>query len=212
MNYKEISRETYRKFANVEGNQFIAGDYALEEILRYVQKFKIKNILEVGLGIGSISEAILNFSYDNNLNISYSGTEANDYCLTQLPLNVMMFNKINLYSYIADIPQGELFDFIIVDGGDSSLSEIKKYCATNAIIFIEGGRASQIETLRSIFPNFYQSEIISTRKPPAYGPFHQKWTGGGTLIAVNPTIYQKAFIFTEKVKTYAKRRIRKRVK
>lgn len=212
MNYKEVSIEIYRKFANKQGNDHIAGDYALEEILRIVEKFNCKNILEVGLGIGSISDAILNFSKVNNLDISYSGTETNEYCLNQLPLNVDAFDDITLYKKLEDISQQEIFDFVIIDGSDALLSDVKKHCSKNAIIFIEGGRASQIETLQSIFPNFYQSEIISIRKPPAYGPFHQKWTGGGTLIAINPTVFQKVFIFSEKVKTYAKRRIRKQMK
>ena len=212
MNYKEISRETYRKFANKQGNDHIAGDYALEEILRIIEKFNCRNILEVGLGIGSISDAILNFSEANNLDIKYSGTEANDYCLKQLPLNVDKFDKIKLYHGLEDISQNEIFDFVIIDGSDALLSEVKRHCSKNAIIFIEGGRASQIETLQTIFPRSYQCEIISIRKPPAYGPFHQKWTGGGTLIAINPTVFQKVFVFIEKAKTYTKRRIRKQMK
>lgn len=215
MNYKKISSETYRKFADKQGNDHIVGDYALEEILRIIEKFNCKNILEVGLGIGSISDAILNFSESNSLNINYSGTEANEYCLKQLPQNVDRFKQIKLYSEIAEIAEiadGILFDLIIVDGSDTLLSEVKKLCAKNALIFIEGGRASQIKLLNEIFPKFYQCEIISIRKPPAYGPFHQKWTGGGTLIAINPTIFQKVFIFTEKVKTFSKRRVRKYTK
>lgn len=212
MNYKEISAETYRKFADKQGNDHIAGDYALEEILRIIEKFNCKNILEVGLGIGSISDAILNFSESNSLNINYSGTEANEYCLEQLPQNVDRFEQIKLHSKIAEIADGNLFDLIIVDGSDALLSEVKKLCAKNALIFIEGGRASQIKVLNEIFPEFYQCEIISIRKPPAYGPFHQKWTGGGTLIAISPTVFQKAFIFIEKVKTFSKRRMRKYTK
>ena len=209
MNYKQISQETYRKFANKQGNDHIAGDYALEEILRIVGKFNIKNILEVGLGIGSISDAILNFSQQNSLDINYSGTEANEFCLEQLPLNVDRFNHIKLYAEISDIAGGNLFDFIVVDGSDALLFDVKKYCSKNAIIFIEGGRDSQVQILNRTFPDALFTRIMSIRKPPLYGPFQQRWSGGATIIAVNADRCQRRFIYEQKIRTFINRRLRR---
>jgi len=212
MNYKQIGINTYKKFSEVEGNQYIAGDYALEKILKLVSVFKMKNILEIGLGIGSISDAILTFSKQNNVPVNYSGTESNDFCLKTLPNNVLHFNEIKLYNSVEFLPHNEIYEFVIVDGSDESLKQIKKHCTKNAVIFIEGGRASQVAELRAIFPNYKYAEIISMRKPPIYGPFHQPWTGGGSVIFIEPTLFQTIFVFKEKVKTFLKRRLRKFIK
>jgi hypothetical protein len=63
-----------------------------------------------------------------------------------------------------------------------------------------------------LFPRFIYAEIISARKPPEYGPYRQKWTGGGSLIFTNPNFIQKCYCFNEKVKTFLKRRARKFIK
>lgn len=212
MNYTQVTTQVYKKFSEKEGNEYIAGDYALEKILRFISHYKSSNILEIGLGIGSISDAILKYARLNNLQINYTGTEANAFCLSVLPQNVDEFQKINLYSSLDNIPPESQYDFIIIDGSDEALSKIKKHCTKNAVIFIEGGRASQIRTIQDVFPNSIYVEVISVRKPPLYGPFSQKWTGGGSLIAVNPTAIQRISMFVEKGKTFAKRRLRKYIK
>ena len=129
-----------------------------------------------------------------------------------LKKNVTSYSSINLYDSLDKIIKNNFYDFIILDGYDSSLEQIKHYCTKNALIFIEGGRADQIQKIKNVFPHTYSSEIISMRRPPINGPFQRKWSGGGTLLAVNPTASQRLFIFTEKIKTYLKRRLRKFVK
>lgn len=212
MNYKKISSETYRKFANKDGNDHIAGDYALQEILRIIGKFRCKNILEIGLGIGSISDAILEYSVSNNLNINYSGTEANQYCLEQLPQNVKEFDQIILYNDISEVPEKEMFDLIIIDGSDNLLSNIKRNCTQNSIIFIEGGRNSQVLLVNTLFPKNKLTRLMSLKRPPVYGPFQQRWSGGATVIAINPTMAQRIYIFEEKCTTFIKTRIRRMLK
>ncbi len=209
MNHSVISTEVYKNFSDKVGNDYIAGDYALEKILRIISTYKTFNILEIGLGIGSISEAVLKFARVNELQINYTGTEANEFCLQALRKNVHDFEKINLYSSLDNLPLNTIYDLIIIDGSDESLSQIKKHCSKNALVFIEGGRAAQIKVIQQIFPKSIYVEVISLRKPPSYGPFHQKWTGGGSLIAVDPSLFQSISIFAEKLKTFVKRRLRR---
>ena len=94
MMYKEISKSVYKKFSNIEGNHGIASEYAIETILKLIKKYNVKSILELGLGIGYISDAILKYSKEKNLNINYIGTEANTYCLSVLNDNVEYFKDI----------------------------------------------------------------------------------------------------------------------
>jgi hypothetical protein len=212
MNYKENAADTYKKFSALEGNQHIAGDYAIEKILELIKDFKIKNILEIGLGIGSIVDAVLNFSKVNNLKINYYGTEANEFCLEALKKNVTDLDEIHLFPDLEFLKTEAKFDLVIVDGSDESLTKVRHLLAPRSLLFIEGGRASQIQFLKELFPKFVYAEIISVRKPPEYGPYHQKWTGGGSLIFTNPNFVQKCYCFNEKVKTFLKRRARKFIK
>ena len=209
MHYKEIAKHVYKKFSDLEGNQHIAADYALEIILRLITDFKFDKVLEIGLGIGSISDTVLEFSRKKNSPITYFGTEKNEFCLNALRRNVTDFKRIHLYSSISAIPKSEKFNFVVIDGSDSSLVEIKTLLSKHPILFVEGGRRPQINLIKQIYPNALESEVVSIRKPPEYGPFHQKWTGSGHIIFCEPTMYQKLYWFVEKVKSYTKRRIRK---
>jgi hypothetical protein len=204
MNYKILAKETYKKFANINGNDHIASEYAIITILKIFKDFKVQSVLEVGLGIGSISDSILNYARINNQKIIYSGTEANDFCLNALKINVDNYDLINLFDNISDLDSNQKFDFIIVDGSDKSLKEIFKFCNSKTIIYVEGYRGSQVESLKEIFPNFKHVEIISNYKNPSYGPFSSEiWCGGGQLIFINPSFGDKIYWFNEKVKTFS---------
>jgi hypothetical protein len=209
MRYKRVAKRVYKKFSSIEGNQYIAGDYALETILKIVKDFKINKILEVGLGIGSISEAILLFSKEQDESISYYGTEDNEFCLKSLPHNVTNFNEIRLFSSINDLPKSDMYDLVIIDGSDDQLFKIKDLVTKNGLIYIEGGRKSQVNLVKKTFPTAIVAEIISMRPPTNDGPFSQKWSGGGSLIFTTPNFIQKIYCFKEKVNSYYKRRMRK---
>ncbi|MFT3795426.1 hypothetical protein [Flavobacterium sp.] len=210
MDYKTIAKAGYKKFAFVEGNQYIASEYALIKILELVKDFKVKSILEVGLGIGSISDTIFHYARQNGLDIQYTGTEANDYCLDALPKNVVDYHKIELYNEMSQIKQGSTFDLIIVDGSDDSFQKIAGYCKADTVIFIEGYRGVQIVQFMKIFPNSLRAETISPSKNPAYGPFPaDRWGGGGQLIFTNPGLYQKWYWLIEKGNSFIKNRMRK---
>lgn len=212
MEYKKQAYLTYKKFSKLEGNQHIASDYALEFILKLIKDFKVKSVLEVGLGIGAICDAILNYSKHNNLSINYSGTEANAFCLNALSKNVDSFGDIDLFSSVKELPETNTYDLIIVDGADEATKEIKKHVKQNTIVFIEGCRTEQVEAIKKVFPPAIYAEIISCKHPPVYGPFDQKWSGGGGLIFVNPNFKQKRYALVQKANTFFKRRMRKFVK
>lgn len=210
MDYKITAQNTFKKFSSIDGNQHIAGEYAIETVLKLIDDFRIKSVLELGLGIGSISDAVLNYSKKNNLGIKYFGTEANEFCLDSLKSNVEDYDNIKLFSNFSGINVSEKFDLIIVDGSDSSLNEIDKFCKKDTIIFIEGFRGVQVHTIKEIFPNYLHAEMISIYKNKIYSPFPaDKWSCGGQLIFTNPSFKQKYYWFKEKVNTSLKYRLRK---
>lgn len=210
MNYKKIAEDNYKRFSFIEGNEYIATEYALKTILRLIEDFKIKSVLEVGLGIGSISDTILKYAEATKKPIYYAGTEANEFCLAAIQQNVAQYEKISLTNSLADIKDNKKFDLIIVDGSDVSLKSIAGFAKPNTIIFVEGWRGSQVNLLREIFPGCVHVEIISSYKNPECGPFPSaNWSGGGQLIFINPSLFKKLYWFQERVASFLKRRLRK---
>ena len=204
------ANEFYKKFSMAEGNQHIASLFALKKTLDILKLYKPKNILEIGLGIGSVSFTILEYCKRNDIKINYFGTEANEFCLEQLPLNLgIHFEKIILHDSVNDISEESKFDFIIVDGADDSLEKIKNQTTANCCIFIEGDRKFQVEKIKELFPNYLYVHTISNFKDPEYGPFlSSNWSGGGKLIFINPTLSQRIHYLYERIKTAYRYRTR----
>jgi hypothetical protein len=210
MKIKQIAESKYKYFSELDGNDHISSIYALKSILKLINDFEVKSVLELGLGIGSISDTILTYSKINNKEIMYYGTEANEFCLNALSKNIINYSEIKLFSSVLEIESNMKFDLIIVDGSDEGLNSIKKYCKTNTLIFIEGLRNSQIKVIKEIFPKNVHVELISKEKNPEFGPFSsEKWSGGGQLIFVNPSLNQKVYWFKEKIRTFIYRKVRK---
>ena len=211
MNHNKITEVCYKKFSIAEGNQHIASFFALKKTLDIIAQNKPKNILEVGLGIGSVSYNILNYKMLSNSKFNYYGTESNEFCLNQLSINLQNFYKnIKISSTINEIDSNILFDFIIIDGKDDSLKKIKNIISKNAVIFIEGDRSNQVSNIKQLFNKSKSVRLLSTYKNPTYGPFTTNtWCGGGTVIYLNPTFKQNIHYYKEKLKTFLIYRYRK---
>ncbi|TDD75970.1 hypothetical protein [Flavobacterium caseinilyticum] len=103
MKDSNLAEKNYKRFCGLEGSEYIASEFALETILKIIKIFKVHTILELGLGIGSISDTVLKYSKKANHTIGYVGTEKNDFCLNALKSNVLDFDKIELYAELNQI-------------------------------------------------------------------------------------------------------------
>ena len=206
MTANQFAEKTYLKFSKIEGNQHIATEYALKCALRLICDFRLNNVLEVGIGIGCIADAVLTYSPQ----IHYTATEANDYCLNAVKKNVTQIESVKLYSDLNQIPENTFFDFIIIDGSDDALAQVKRMCGPKTIVFIEGGRALQVAFLKELFPKALHAEMVCDYKNPDCGPFSPqvRW-GGGQLMFPYPDFKMKCYFFKEKLATYLKRKKRK---
>lgn len=204
MRNQDYADSFFIKFSKAEGNQHIASLFALKKVLDIVQFEKPKEILEVGLGIGSISYSILKFLNDKSIKIRYDGTEKNEFCLAQLKINLEeVYDQIKIYGDLDDVGvNSRKYDFIIIDGSDDAITKIKDLIAKTGVLFIEGDRVIQVDVLRKLFPKHKFAHIVSNYKEPDYGPFGDgMWSGGGKLIYVNPTFKQKLNFYKEKIRT-----------
>lgn len=210
MKKKQLASLNYKRFCSLEGSDFIASEFALEVILNIIDRFQVKEILELGLGIGSISDTVLKHSASAKKGIHYVGTEKNEFCLNALKNNVLDFDKIELYSELKAI-QNQKFDLIIIDGLDDSIRNVASYCKQNTIIFIEGDRKAQTDIMVDLFPKHKYVNVITLMKskPYAHGTCSQSnYVGGGQLIFTNTNLSMKMYWFKQKVATFIKRRIR----
>lgn len=210
MNSKKLAFENYKRFCSLDGSDFIATEFALEVILNIIDKYEVKDILELGLGIGSISDTVLKYAKLTNKQLHYVGTEKNEFCRDALKTYVLDYNKIELHSELKDLKEGK-FDLIIIDGQDESLRNVVSHCKEHTIIFVEGDRKGQTETMFDVFPKHKHVNIITLTKnrPYVHGECEvSNYMGGGQLIFTNPTFGMKIYWFKQKVATYIKRKIR----
>lgn len=192
MNLHSFSHTEYKRYCKAEGSQHIVSEFALMNILKLIKRYRLKNILEVGVGIGTISGSILKYARKNDLNINCIGTEANNFCLNQIPLNLQEdFKSLDLYHNIPVIPHSIKFDLIIVDGAELYLEDIKTKLKSRAIVVIEGDRSEQVEVVREIYPQSRYVQLISTEKNGDYSVKRSEdFQGGLKVIFTDPDLTQ----------------------
>ncbi len=203
MSNQNIAVSTYKYFSDLEGNQNIATEFALKTVLKVIENYNAKNILELGVGIGCISFCAMKLSSDKKLNINYVGTESNEFCLKVLPIYLKEhYNKIQIFAELKEVKSSKKFEIVIIDGKDENIKEVESLIATNGIIIIEGDRIPQLNMIRSIFPKSIYTRVISNSRNPNYGPIPAThYSGGVQLIFINPTFKQKLNYWFHKART-----------
>ena len=212
---KTFGARSFKKFCALDGSQYIASRYALQRVLQLIKVFKTSSVLEVGLGIGSFADTILNYSLSRGIKLKYAGTEKNEFCLSALKKNVSAYTSLKIFNTLEDVKTQHLFDLILIDGYDESLVHLNKIIGKKGILFIEGDRSGQRKIIRSIFPKALFVDVISLKKNRRYLNKDQKalfYEGGGEIIFTNPDFKMKLFWFIEKIKTFIKRKIRQFLK
>jgi hypothetical protein len=206
-------KTSYKKFSGLEGNQHIAGEYAILKLAEIIKIFKVKNVFEVGLGIGSIAGSILRATKADEIN-QYVGIENNAFCLTSLPANLgVEYRRLSIYPDLNSVPDKKLYDLIIIDGTDTNLNKVRSLISKHGVIAIEGDRSLQQKILQDLFPQQISVHCISKEKNKIYSPFPAaNWQGGIKIIFLKPTIRQYIWWIKEKFSTKLKYAYRRRKK
>ncbi len=192
MNLKDFTQYQYINFSKANGSEYIASEFAILKILELIRKYNLKRILEIGVGIGTISGSILKYAELTSLSLNCTGTENNEFCLAELPGNLeILFDEISIYPEFSKLPKGQKFDLIIVDGKEALLKDISSTCSENAIVVIEGDRSDQVEIVKSIFPNSRFAPMVSILRNGRYSKKDpSEFRGGIKVIFTNPTTFQ----------------------
>lgn len=202
MEYKFKMLQVYERFCSAEGNQYIASEYAILKLQQLIRKFDIKNVLELGLGIGTIAGILL----EVNEKLNYTGTEINPFCLKSLPTNLgRNYERLTIHPDLQTVPANKKFDLAIVDGNEVNLKSLKKMLSKRGMIVLEGDRLRQQNELQDLFPRHKIVHSISLRKNKGYSPFpEEEWQGGLKIIFINPSRIQNAWWLKEKILTMLK--------
>jgi hypothetical protein len=189
MNLKEFTEKQYRKFSNVNGSQYIASEYALWRILKIIQIFKPKEILEIGAGIGTICDSILKRYNNENYNLNVSAIESDQFCIQQLELNLgNEFNRLYLTENLSNLRSGK-FDLIIPD-----FTKIKTLIKDDGIILVEGDRKEQVNWLREQYSSALFAHSVSMWKNSKYSNRPtDELRGGVKLFFLKPGFMKKMY-------------------
>ena len=76
MQTEQLAKNNYYRFCKLEGSEYIATGFALFQILKIIKIFEVKTVLEIGLGIGSISDSVLKMEYEYGVMKANSEQEA----------------------------------------------------------------------------------------------------------------------------------------
>ena len=204
-----LYKEVYKKFALSEGSKHIATEFAMMGIEKLIYQNKIKSVFEFGIGIGTLPYLVKKI----NPEITYVGTESNDYCIKLFKENLGELVKDEKFIHLnngADIPNNMQFDLIIIDGIFEDIDLIKKMAKDTSIIFIEGIRKDQKDNLVLNFPKALVSRCISMKKNYDWSPHPSHcFMKGYTIIRLDGgSLLNKFYFIKEKIETSLKYRIR----
>ncbi|PSL03951.1 hypothetical protein [Cecembia rubra] len=201
-----VYNKIFKKFSFLEGSQHIASENALKGIEKLIKKNKIKSVFEFGIGIGTIPYLVKTI----DRNISYVGTEDNDFCIKAFNENLGLLKDENFHHLLNFKDIGQKFDLVIVDGTFKDERFLKSIVHSNSIIFIEGDRKDQRTLLNKIFPEALVSHVISLKRNYTWSPFKEGYQGGYTIYRLNNKKSSNIiYYFREKVSTSLKYRLRR---
>lgn len=213
MNIKSFTSTQYKLYCQAPGSDYIASEFALYQILKLVNFYRPKNILEIGSGIGTIPDTILKFSMNKGYQTNYLGTENVEFCLNQIPINLgHNYKDLKIYSNLSKIPKHYKFDLIIIDGSENKLKDIEDKVSLNGIIIIEGDRKEQEILIKGIFSKSKFVHLISLKRNGAYSVMKDNdFRGGLKILFVNPNLKQNIHWSYLKINSKIKMQLRKNI-
>lgn len=145
----------FDKFSSLVGSEHIANIGAMQIIYDILEKDSIKNVLELGGGIGTFSYLCL-----KEFDVAVDIYENNNFCIESLNNNLVefqgRFSIIRDYDNFSSLPHKN-YDLIICDGGPYNLiGSIIKNIDNVQVIFFEGRRLKlQLLFARAIRKKYY---------------------------------------------------------
>jgi len=158
----------YNWFSEKSESGHIATQETIEKIVDLVKDNKIKSVLEIGSGIGTLTYAVL-----SNCNAYVTAYEPNDVCIEQLKKNLEGFNGYEIVQNWRELPPRKQYDLIIVDGGAGVGSDFGfprliyaylQYLEDFKYVLVEGYREAQNAFTQKAIGQRFKYEKLEQRK------------------------------------------------
>jgi predicted O-methyltransferase YrrM len=138
----DFAREIYRRFQAKPGSEHIATEQALAYLSALLDAAQPKVVLEMGAGIGTITDALLLHPARPERIVA---AEQNDYCLSVLRGNLTNSEdrRLVIASKPEEVPPDLVFDLVVGDGGfgvDGHYVTFSSQLRPGTIVFAEGNR------------------------------------------------------------------------
>lgn len=187
-----VTREAdgiYQRFARLPGSQHIASANAVNALRWAVRRWQPQRVLEIGAGIGTLTTTLLGAQPASAI----IATEPDSFCRARLIENLGVDrDRVRLLEHVDQIPTGEEFDLIVLDGGEQLSYEQR--LALQGVIFVEGDRAAQRSVMAGTPRNVVAACIRSVRRASTGGSTFpgQVWEGGCWIFKFEPTVSDRA--------------------
>ena len=135
----QFAKEIYELFSRKPGSEHIASEVSLQYLTACLRVFKPSRVLELGAGIGTITETVLSHPCAVSELVS---TETDPYCLSVLRNNLRGpgLQRLTVVTTPSELSQLKFVaDMIIGDGGFYSSEELST-ARVGTVFFSEGRR------------------------------------------------------------------------
>ena len=131
----DYAKKLHDKYRQKVGGEQVALEFSISSLQSLLHSKKPKYILELGGGLGTLTELILTQS-EAKLDV----VENNEWCISQLLSNMSQFRDFNLIDDYAKLRTDHDADFLVVDvnNGIYPISNLVKNSRNIHMIFIEG--------------------------------------------------------------------------
>ena len=194
-----FASDLHAKYSVLEGSGQIALIYSLEKLDELLKFYRPTHILELGGGIGTISELLL-LKSDANIDV----VENNDYCREKMVKNLSHLREYKLIDDYKFLSSGSQADMLVIDvnNGIFNLSKLIGLMPNLKVIFIEGHHlAHRLNISRALrkkgsIQEFH--DLRPKRGQKGCGVFYTRSRKSGQRFAVNLSFLRvyKGFVFS----------------
>jgi protein-L-isoaspartate O-methyltransferase len=153
------------------GAAHVASEHAIHGLIKWLERRHPMNVLEVGAGIGTLTETVLKTC---EWHPEITSIEWNEFCLKQLTLNLA--NRRSDFKLVTNPTEQTLsrepYDFIIIDGGEQNPLYVARV-AHRGLIFIEGFMDKKHRLIEEVHPNrpFVKANFRTLNRKSGYWVF-----------------------------------------
>jgi hypothetical protein len=159
--YSKNALEVHSRYAAMAGSEQVALLFSIQELIKHLDQTSPRKVLELGGGIGTLTECLLRFS-KSDLTV----VENNEFCLNKMKKNLESFRHFNLVTTYENLAPYSDFDMLIIDV-NNGIFNVKSllFSAKNvSVIFIEGHHlAHRLNICRTMLEKNFIQEFEDLR-------------------------------------------------